>query len=378
MSKRVLILSASVGGGHLRAAEAIEQACRRFFADLVVENHDVLEFTNRVFRRVYADSYLELVGRAPHVLGYLYDWLDQPSSTGHNVSDRLRQTWQKLNLKRFERFLSASPWDLAINTHFLPAELIADLRNRGRIRLPQVTVCTDFETHRLWVNQPCERYFCATQEGACYVSHWGVEPTHVEVTGIPVHPSFSDPVDREKWRDRYRLDPKRPLLLQMCGGFGVGPVEEITNRLLETPQPLQLAVICGRNEALKERIGKIRCPKRHRLLPLGFTNEMDQWMGSADLLISKPGGLTTSEALARGLPMVVVNPIPGQESRNSDFLLENGAAVKANHPALLPLKVSRLLESNETLVRMARAARSLGRPHAARDIIERSLAIISK
>src|SRR5205807_1427378 len=162
---RILILSASVGAGHLRAAQAVELALREVVPDATVRNVDILTLTNAAFRRVYGKAYLDLVNKAPHVLGYFYDMLDRPSRSGKNRSDRVRLAVEKLNLTGFTRFLQEEPWDLIINTHFLPAEIVASLRKQERLNVPQVTVTTDFETHRLWVNQPCERYFTATEEG---------------------------------------------------------------------------------------------------------------------------------------------------------------------------------------------------------------------
>ena len=173
MPLRILVLSASVGAGHLRAAEAVELALKQTLPDATVRNIDVLEMTNRLFKRLYGQFYLDLVNKAPHALGYFYDLLDQPVSSKRR-RDTIRLYLEKLNLKTFVKFLKAEPWDLVINTHFLPAEIIASLRLRKELDLPHVTATTDFETHRLWVNQPCDRYFTATPEGALYLQHWGV------------------------------------------------------------------------------------------------------------------------------------------------------------------------------------------------------------
>src|SRR5207249_2303088 len=226
MASRILVLSASVGAGHLRAAQAVELALRQVVPQATVKNLDVLELTNAAFRRLYGQAYLDLVNRAPHVLGYFYDMLDQPSRSGRNRGDRFRLAIQKLNLKPFIQFLQDEPWDLVINTHFLPAEIIASLRKHDKIAVPQVTVTTDFETHRLWVNQPCERYFTATEEGALYLQRWGVPATDTTATGIPIHPVFSEPKDRAACLKRQGLVGDRPILLQLAGGFGVGPIEK--------------------------------------------------------------------------------------------------------------------------------------------------------
>lgn len=372
MPKRVLVLSASVGAGHLRAAQGVELALRQVDPEAVVKNVDVLELTNAAFRRVYGKAYLDLVNRLPHVLGYFYDLMDRPRSQLRK-SDRLRLVAEKLNMAPFLRFLQTEAWDIVVNTHFLPAELIASLRKQGKFSTPQLTVTTDFETHRLWVNQPCEHYFSATEEGAAYLTHWGVPASDVTVTGIPIHPVFSLPKDRDECVKRQGLAGDRPIVLQLSGGFGVGPIEDIFRSILTIEVPLEVVVVAGRNVEVKERLEEIGPPERHRVKILGFTNQIDELMAVADIVVSKPGGLTTSEVLARGAAMAVVNPIPGQESRNSDFLLENGAAVKINNVATLALKLTPLLRDPSKLARLKENARRISKPQAAFDIARRAL-----
>ncbi len=364
MARRILVLSASVGAGHLRAAEAVELALRQLDPQAAVENLDVLDFTNAAFRKLYARSYLDLVNRAPHVLGYFYDLLDRVPSS-RRKGDRLRLLVERLNLRAFLRLLRKGAWDVAVNTHFLPAEMIAALRRRGEIRLPQMIVTTDFETHRLWVNQPCDHYFTATGEGARNLEHWGVPAADVTVSGIPVHPAFSQSKPRAECLARHGLSGDRPVVLQLAGGFGVGPVEKIFSGLMAIEMPLELVVVAGRNDPLRERLERVEVPARHRATVLGFTTAMDELMAAADLVVTKPGGLTASEALARGTAIAVVNPIPGQESRNSDYLLENGAAVKINNLATLPYKLGQLLGDPGRVARLKENARRLGKPDAA-------------
>jgi len=370
---RILVLAASVGAGHVRAAQAVELALRQTVPDAVVRNIDVLELTNAPFRRLYGRAYLDLVNKATHVLGYFYDLMDQPSKSGKNRRDRFRLAVEKLNLRSFIRLLEEESWDLVINTHFLPAEIIASLRRKDGLNLPQVTATTDFDTHRLWVNQPCDHYFTATEEGAQYLHHWGVPKTDTTATGIPIHPVFSTPKERAACCAKHRLKADRPVVLQLAGGFGVGPIAHIYGALLDVEVPLEVVVIAGRNESAREQLEKVKPPARHRTKVMGFTADIDELMAAADLVVSKPGGLTTSETLARGTAMVIVNPIPGQESRNSDFLLENGAAIKVNNVATLSYKVTALLREPERLARLKENARRLGRPRAAFDVVERAL-----
>jgi processive 1,2-diacylglycerol beta-glucosyltransferase len=372
MSRRILVLSAAVGAGHLRAAQAVELALRQLDPTATVENVDVLTLTNGLFRRLYGRAYLDLVNKAPHVLGYFYDLLDRPRSAGRK-SDRLRLLVEKLNLRKLLRLLKKQSWDVIVNTHFLPAEIIASLRRKGELTTPQLTATTDFETHRLWVNQPCDRYFTATEEGAANLRHWGIPAADIRVSGIPIHPAFSQPKDRGECLARHGLAGDRPVVLQLAGGFGVGPVEQLFQGLLSLETGIEVAVVAGRNEELKTRLEQLEVPPRHRAKVLGFTTEMDELMAAADLVVSKPGGLTTSEALARGAAMVIVNPIPGQESRNSDFLLENGAAVKINNAATLPYKLDLLLRDPARLAALKDNARRLGRPQAAFDVARAAL-----
>lgn len=210
--KRILILSASVGAGHLRAAQAVELAMRRVAPDADVQNVDVLTLTNATFRRVYGQAYLDLVNKAPHVLGYFYDRLDRAPSK-HRKADRLRMAVERLNLRPFRKFLSEQPWDIVIHTHFLSASIVAHLRTKHKVVTPHVTVTTDFETHRLWVNQPCDHYFTATAEGAMTLQAWGVPPADVSVTGIPIHPVFSEDKPRGECLKRQRLTGDRQVVL---------------------------------------------------------------------------------------------------------------------------------------------------------------------
>src|SRR5258708_5335764 len=273
--KRILVLSASVGAGHLRAAQAVELALCELDPVAVVKNVDVLELTNATFRRVYGKAYLDLVNHAPHALGYFYDLMDRKPSD-QRKSDRLRLAVEKLNLRAFIRFLRSEPWDVVVNTHFLPAEIIASLRTKGELATPQLTATTDFETHRLWVNQPCEHYFTATDEGAAYLEHWGVPAADVSVTGIPIHPLFSRSKPRDECLRRQGLAGDRPIVLQLAGGFGVGPIEQIYRAVMAIEMPLEVVVVSGRNAELKERLLAIAPPERHRAHVLGFTDQIDE------------------------------------------------------------------------------------------------------
>ncbi len=374
MSRRILILSASVGAGHLRAAEALEAALRELDPAADVQNVDVLTLTNAMFRRVYGQTYLDMVNNMPHVLGYFYDVLDRKPSP-RAKSDALRRLVQRMNLGKFLKFLNKQKWDVIVNTHFLPAEIIAGLTNKKKFATPHFTIVTDFDSHRLWVNEPCDHYFTATEESAVNLHSWGVPADATTVTGIPIHPAFSRPKDRDECLAKHGLAGDRPIILQLSGGFGVGPIEKIYRAILEVEVPLELIAVTGRNAKIKTELEKVEVPERHKSHVLGFTTEIDELMAVADIVVSKPGGLTTSEVLARGAVMAVINPIPGQESRNSDYLLENGAAIKLNNVSTVPFKLTALLRQPRRLATLKANARRLGHPKAAFDVARRALAL---
>ena len=298
---KILILSASVGGGHLRAAEAMELALRQTAPEAAIRNIDVLTLANKAFRRIYGKGYLDFANRAPHFLGYVYDLLDRPKDKeGEFEPDRLRVALEKLNMQPFLKLLQSETWDMVVNTHFLPAEIIGSLRSSGRISVPQVTVTTDFMTHRLWLQEPCEHYFAATAEGAVYLNSWGVQRERISVTGIPIHPVFCRRKERSECLKTQGLRGDRPIVLLLSGGFGVGPIETILQATLTVESPMEVVVVCGRNEELSQRLARQQPPRRHRVKILGYTSDIDELMAVADVVISKPGGLTSAEVSGAG------------------------------------------------------------------------------
>jgi processive 1,2-diacylglycerol beta-glucosyltransferase len=222
-------------------------------------------------------------------------------------------------------------------------------------------------------------YFAASDEVAYRMAARGVDPGRIAVTGIPIMPEFSAPLDKAECARSLGLDPARPVLALMAGGAGVGAgtggggLEATAARLLSIPGDFQLVALAGRNERLLADLKRLAEAHPGRFVPMGFTRTIERLMKAADIAITKPGGLTTSECLAMGLPMILVNPIPGQEERNADYLLENGAALKAYDGAGLEFRVRALLSDPARLAGLRARAAALGRPHAAAALLERVL-----
>jgi processive 1,2-diacylglycerol beta-glucosyltransferase len=364
---RILILSASAGAGHLRAAQAIEQAvCAKGACE--VRHVDVLDYTTKMFRRLYQKAYIDLVNHAPKALGLLYDHLDKPWKY-----ERRRLALDQLNTRPFVELIKSYDPVWAVCTHFLPAEIISWLKARRRLRARLAVVVTDFDVHGMWLYRHVDRYFVALDETREHLTRLGILPETITVSGIPIDPRFAAPFDKQMLRRKHGLEADRTTILIAAGGFGVGPVEHIVSSMCQLTHRAQVLVICGRSEDLKRRVERaatVADGGNVTIKVIGFTSEMHELMAAADLLVGKPGGLTTSEALARGLALVVVNPIPGQEERNADHLLEQGAAIRCNNLPVIAWKIDRLLGDPARLSTMQERARQLARPDAASEIAD--------
>ena len=270
--KRLLVLSASAGAGHLRAAEAVEAACRAAYPVAEVANVDMLTLTPAPFRRVYGKGYLDFVNRAPELLGILYDRTNRPPK--NPSAEAIGRALQRLNTRPFVKYVADFAPDVVCHTHFLPAEILAHERRRGRLRVPQAVVVTDFEVHRFWRCPEVDRYFVPREDNRVHLHALGVPEDRIEVSGIPIHPVFAITPDRRRLQRKHGLSAAKPLLLVLCGGFGVGPVEALVRALLASVGSAQMVIVAGRNEALRRRLDRLAAAARDRVRVLGFTTEM--------------------------------------------------------------------------------------------------------
>jgi len=373
---RVLLLSATSGAGHVRAAQALEKA---FSArgDCFVEHIDALQYVSKLFQRIYDKAYISMVQRAPELMGVLYDRTDQPWQ-----HPRRRLALDRLNTGPMIRLLKRIQPDLCVATHFLPAEIIAWLIAKRKLLAHNAIVVTDYDVHAMWLCRTVDRYYVAIDEAKEYLTRIGVPREKILITGIPIDPLFAAPVSRSDARKQLGLDATASVILISAGGYGIGPVEQLVKDLLALQRPWQIVAIAGKSEKTKKRLeeiargaGKLQSSSP-RLCAVGFTSEMDKYMAAADLMVGKAGGLTTSEALARALPMALIEPIPGQEERNADHLLEAGAAIRCNNLPAAAWKIAALLDDSQRFSRMKDAARSLGKPGAAARIAEDAIRLL--
>ncbi len=363
MGKRVLILSASVGSGHVKAADALARAMRaRSDVDEVLSD-DSLDHTNVLHKQFYSTLYKKLSAMLPEFLGWWYETSDDPwvADKGRLLID-LPQALPLINLVR-----EFKP-DVILCTHFMPAGVISWLIANGKLEARLGVVITDFHFHAFWITRAFNWYFVAQEDDKIHMEALGLPADRIEVTGIPVEPEFGAPVDANAVLERHGLQPGRPTLPVAGGALGMSPATAVVRQLLQLDRDFQAIIVCGKNEEMLNEIVDLLKDRPADFRVFGYTKEMSDFMSVATILLSKPGGMTTAEAVACGLPMMILDPIGGQEERNADVLLEAGAAVKCTEVTLVAHKLRRLLDDPERLRQMSRNARSLGHPNAAAEI----------
>jgi processive 1,2-diacylglycerol beta-glucosyltransferase len=359
MGRRVLILAAGIGAGHNIAAGVLESCFQAAPEVDAVQKLDILESTNEIYRTLYDDGYFALVEAVPWLVGWGYDESDAPFRLAPFVS-----LWDRINTTATAKAIKAFRPDIIVCTHFLPTRLVSLMLTRGVLEARLAVATTDYDFQGLWLSSPFNHIFVARDETKAHMAAIGVPADRITVSGIPVRPGLGDAVDREAVLTRYGLRQDRPTLLISAGAAGGPHTQTIVQQTLRMRNDFQAVVVCGRNDQLKSQIEGLVAFSRDRYRVLGYTNDMPDLIRTATLFIGKPGGLSSSECMAAGLPMVLIHPIPGQEVRNSDFLLEEGAAVRCNYETTVGYKIDQLLADPNRITRMAESARRIGRAEA--------------
>lgn len=361
------------GAGHRRAAEAIADAARRRWPEAQVVCEDCLALTPAWWRSGYPAFYEWMVRHAPGLWASGYWLLDQVWAAP--VWRPIRRAWNRLIGSRFLRALRANPPDVVIATHFFPAELLASERRAGRLSSRLIVVVTDWFPHHLWLAPGADLVVAGSEVTADWCRRRGVPADRIAVLGIPVAEAFGRLGDREALRRELGLDPARRTVLVASGGMGVGPLEQIVRSLCEPGAAwggrLQLLVVCGHNERLRQHLQAVALSVAVPMQVFGFVDTMPQLMQASDLMVSKAGGLAVAEASTVGLPLVLCGVIPGQEQFNAEVVVREGAAVLTTRAEDAVAQVVALLNHPARLELMRTCARRLGRPQAAQDIVER-------
>jgi processive 1,2-diacylglycerol beta-glucosyltransferase len=360
MTTRVLFLYISMSSGHQRAADAVREALSILSPSWETEGVDAFSFAFPTIGKIIARTYLEVLRHTPVLWDFIYDNPDVETATRE-----IRDLLNLISLPKMRSLIKRHNPQALVCTQAVPCSVFASEKRRGHLNIPLIAVITDFAIHSYWVHPEVDLYCVASEEARRYLIHQGLSASKIVVTGIPISPTFLQHVPKEQARVELNLDPKMPTLLVMGGSQGLGALPEMVDHL--HAYPLQCLVTTGVNHELFRSLQK-RYGKDRRVRVFGYTDQVNTLMDASDLLITKPGGLTSAEALAKGLPMIITNPIPGQEERNARFLMKVGAAEEAEDPEEIARMAQTLLHHPTRLKRMAEKTQEVARPYAAMEV----------
>ena len=365
--KKILIVYATAGIGHKKAAMAVKKAYDEMkLPGVEVTLIDALDYTNDFFKWSYLQAYLLMVNKLPTFWGLSYYLTDVPFVDLFVSVVRRLNNWA--NSKKLVSYILDTKPDVIISTHFFASEVIADLKQKKLMLSRLVTIVTDYRLHAWWVCEGTDAYIVASEDTRRDLEWRKVDPARIKVMGIPVEPIFSKSLDRPKIFKEAGLRDDLFTILVIGGGFGVGPIEGIVKVIAQINKNLQTVVVCGHNEELVRKIQSLKDEYRLNMKVLGFIDNVYEYMDVSDILISKSGGITVSESLAKEIPLVVISPILGQETGNCAFLVRNNAAVKVKRLDDLKAALEGLISDPVKLDKMKDAIKSVKKPYAAYDV----------
>jgi len=358
MKYKALFLYVHVSG-HKKAAEAIGRALTEVYPDTDTLHYEALAYAYPLVGKVVSSAYMEILRRTPALWDYLYD-----NQKVVQATKEIRQLLNALNAPKLNRLIRTHNPSCLVCTHAVPCSVLCTMKRRGRLRLPVVGVITDFAVHSYWLFREVDAYFVPTDAIKREMVRRGIRESIIYVTGMPVDPRFNKSYNRGEEKARLKLDPDRQTVLLMGGSAGLLPMNELVAALHSGFPRLQILAVTGMNRRIFREM-KARYADTDRVRVFGYYSQIHRLMAAADLLISKPGGLTSAEALCQGLPLLLINPIPGQEERNSRYLISQGVAQKVLSPGELTSTLKALLGQAGLLQEMSRKCLQIARPNAA-------------
>ncbi|MGX8701930.1 MGDG synthase family glycosyltransferase [Caproiciproducens sp.] len=360
---KILILSAATGGGHLRASHAIEKYIAENSTGNEVAVVDALKSINAVLDKTVCEGYHFLATKTPKVFGQLYRKSNQESLLA-NLVNRFSSVFSQKLIPLMEE---QKP-DVIISTHPFATEMVSHLKGKGIVKAPLICLMTDYGPHRAWIAEHVDAYIVSTKDMIPEMNAMGVPAEKIYPFGIPVGDVFYSKGDRPALLKKFGLDEDLPTILIMAGSFGVTNIMKIYKHLTQLPIEFQAIVITGRNQKLYESFAPViaQSPKKTKLV--FFTDEVENYMHASDLIITKPGGLTVSEALACNIPLAVFDAIPGQEEDNANFLLSHNMAVKLEKGVDPGETILSLLADNRRLEKMRASLKTFDTSQSGKNI----------
>ncbi|HEX2926527.1 MAG TPA: glycosyltransferase [Ruminiclostridium sp.] len=359
---RVLILYVSVGTGHMKAAEALKESIEKQFPDWKVDVLDALKYINPIIDKIVVNSYLGTLKRSPKVYSMIYT----ASGTGTGIYDMSKAVNKLLSYKLKSLINEYGPSAL-VCTHPFPVQMLSSLKKKNKIAVPTMAILTDYVVHSLWLDSGMDAFIVANDNMKSEMVDRGIPSNIIFPYGIPVSPKFLAPTDKKSLLLKYGLEDKFTVLI-MGGGMGFGNIEKTMVSLLDCEMDIQIIAVTGTNQKLKCQLEEYAAESNKNVLILSYTDRVNELMDISDLLITKPGGMTVSEALVKGLPIFIISPIPGQEEGNASFLIRSGVANKIDGFDSLVNVLSQVAKNPTALRTMRENSKELGKPHSAHDI----------
>lgn len=353
---KALIFSVSIGAGHDSVAQAIAERLLVNSPGSEVQIIDTFRYINSILNKVVVGSYMETLRFTPKVWGYLYDQAEE----GDKLVD-VSHIFAKILSPKITQLIKEANPQVIITCHAFPTGMLGAMKRKGKIQTPLATAVTDFHIHPIWISQGIDMYFIPAADLGYSLIQEGIHPERIKPIGIPIRMQFGREIDFTKVKEEYRLSGN-PVVLVMGGGLGLGRIEIITKKIL-SDERFGVVVVAGKNKRLYENLSKWNNP---RLRVFGYVEDMAKVIAACDMVISKPGGVTTAEVLAMGKPLVIYSSLPGQEDRNTDYLLNKGAAIKVKKLEMLIPELLALWQNPLRLRQMAEMAKYLGSPHSSK------------
>jgi len=347
MGLKVLIFYTTKNSGHYKAAQAIEVALKQKSNDIEVFNIDCLNYTNPVISKIAYSSYLSLIKRKPEVWEYLYD---NPKVV--KKVHKFKEIIHKHSSPKLHLMIEEYRPDVIVCTQAFPCGLVADYKNSYSSNIPLIAVLTDYYPHSFWLHSEVDIYIVACEGAKMRLIKEGVPDDKIKIYGIPVNPKFFNESPSGHIRQKLDIDKNIPVVLVMGGSQGFGPLKKIVFSLDQVSLDFYIVISTGFNEKLNKYLNKRKNTFSHRLKVCGYEDNMDELMQISNVLVTKPGGLTTAEAISKKIPMVIFNPIPGQEKNNTKFLLDRGIALKASDSEEVAILVKELLVNKDKYTQM--------------------------
>lgn len=359
----ILILSASTGGGHMRASRAIESYMNENYKSANVKIIDSLLYINPILNKTVTSGYISLATRTPKIYGKIYELTNKEDRWSSFVS-RLNNLFANKLLPLIEEF---EP-DVIITTHPFPTEMVSILKSKELVNIPLVCIMTDYAPHKTWVNPKVDAYIVSNDDMVNEMIKIGVKEEIIYPYGIPIEKVFFEKKDRDLVLNELELNHNIPTILMMAGSFGVTNVFDIYEDILNINRDFQIIVITGKNKKLYDEFLNIIAESKKHTKLIYFTDEVNKFMQVSDIIITKPGGLTITEALASNIPMAVFDAIPGQEEENAEFLINHNMAIRLEKGQSCDKVIEELLINKEKLNGMKEACKSFNKNDSSKNI----------